>query len=66
MVANVEYTPYDVELKAWFADKNAIPQRCKAYIIKEKPKALLLNIVDNGIERGNYWVPRSVVIKIEG
>lgn len=66
MVANIEYTPYDVVLKTWFAEKNAIPATCKAYIIKEKPKALLLNVLDKGIERGNYWVPRSVIVSIEG
>jgi len=64
----LESEPYDVEIKGWLAEKEALPTTFKAHITKESKskKALLLKIIANDVERGEYWIPRSAIVKIEG
>jgi hypothetical protein len=62
----LESEPYDVEIKEWLAEKEALPTTFKAHIARESKKALLLRIIANGVERGEYWIPRSAIVKIEG
>lgn len=62
----VEADPYDVEIKEWLAEKLSLSKQFKAEIVKETKKAILLNVFDKDINRGELWFPKSTIIRIEG
>ncbi len=54
------------EMPKAVAEREDIPSTFKAHIVRESKKALLLRVVDKGVERGEHWIPRLAIIKIEG